>query len=137
MSPQRAAPALMPDTDEDESALEGRWLFREHRYRERKASLVRKCKSLALKRDGFLRCEVCRMVFAEVYGGMGKQFIECHHTRPIEKMQPGEETRIRDFALVCSNCHRILHLGGSLMTVQRLRETVELARAKRIAADIY
>lgn len=122
--------AVDQDVDEEESAPEGRWLSRQHRYRERNRALTRKRKRLALAKYGVLRCEVCGMVFPEVYGGMGKEFIECHHTRPIEKMQPGEETKVKDLALVCSNCHGILHRGGSIMTIERLREIVKSGRPK-------
>jgi 5-methylcytosine-specific restriction enzyme A len=44
--------------DEERGAPEGQILFRQHRLRERKASLVRKKKALA-KRHGVYSCEAC------------------------------------------------------------------------------
>jgi predicted HNH restriction endonuclease len=33
----------------------------------------------------------------------------------------------KDFRVVCSNCHRMLHKGGRLLDVQELKKIIELA----------
>lgn len=43
------------------------------------------------------------------YGEVGKDFIECHHTVPVSELTEGMKTKLSDMALVCSNCHRMLH----------------------------
>lgn len=41
---------------------------------------------------------------------VGKGFIEAHHTKLVSTLhENGEETKIEELALVCSNCHRMLH----------------------------
>jgi len=117
-----ASPA---DFEGDDEAPEGRVLSRLHRIRERKSALVRRKKELALLKTGVLRCEACDLVFRDRYGDLGKGFIECHHNVPISELKAGETTRLRDLSLVCSNCHRMLHRGGELLSVGALRQLVQ------------
>ncbi len=115
------APTISQDLDEDEEAPEGRVLLKQHKVRERNQSLVRKKKAQVLKRQGKLQCEVCGFDFHKVYGDLGQTFIECHHTIPISELKPGARTTLKDLALVCANCHRMLHRGGENLTVGGLR----------------
>ncbi len=58
-------------------------------------------------------CEVCGFNFEKMYGDIGKKFIVAHHLRPIgTRGEKGEITRQEDIALVCENCHRMLHIRG-------------------------
>jgi len=111
---------LTADLDEDEEAPEGRVLLRQHKVRERNQSLVRNKKAQVLKRQGKLWCEVCSFDFQAVYGELGEGFIECHHTVPVSKLHPGHKTQLKDLALVCGNCHRMLHRGGENLTIKEL-----------------
>ena len=97
------------DEDDDFEAEEGRLLTVQHHRRERNRKLVDKCKRRALKRDGRLRCEACAFDFLEAYGERGRGFIECHHTRPVHTLRPGDRTKVDELALVCANCHRMIH----------------------------
>jgi len=112
------------EVDEEAEAPEGRVLFRVHRTRERNPSLVKKRKQAALKKSGCLRCEVCGFDFQKVYGDLGQSYIECHHTVPLSELKPGAITRLKDLALVCANCHRMLHRGGETVTIKELRKTL-------------
>jgi 5-methylcytosine-specific restriction protein A len=112
-------------SDEDEFP-EGRVLTRVHRLRERNASLVRKKKQTALKKNGCLACEVCDFDFSKVYGSIGEGFIECHHTVPLSELKKTTKTRLRDLALVCANCHRMLHRTRPWISVHGLREKLLL-----------
>ncbi len=40
---------------------------------------------------------------------IGSDFIEGHHTVPISELKGEVKTKVKDVALVCSNCHRMLH----------------------------
>ena len=105
-------------TSEDEGDFpERRVLYRLHRQRERNASLVKKKKQLAKS----LACEVCGFDFLECYGELGKGYIECHHTKPISEYQPGERTKLADLALVCANCHRMLHRKRPWLSIEELK----------------
>jgi 5-methylcytosine-specific restriction protein A len=92
-----------------------------HQRRERARHLVEKRKALALSKHGKLECEVCGFNFATVYGDRGTGFIECHHTKPVETLGDGTRTRLQDLALVCSNCHRMIHAKRLWLTIAELK----------------
>lgn len=115
-------PGIHPEQDEAE-AVEGRILFRAHRMRERDPSLVKRKKASVQQRLGRLPCEACDMDFADRYGELGAGFIECHHKLPLAAGET-RTTTINDLALVCPNCHRMLHRARPPLTVEQLRELV-------------
>jgi 5-methylcytosine-specific restriction protein A len=58
------------------------------------------------------RCQACELKFAKRYGEIGKGFIEAHHLRPIATLEEGVPVKYdvaADFAVLCSNCHRMIH----------------------------
>lgn len=112
------------EVDEPE-APEGRLLTRTHQVRERNATLIKKKKKEVLHQTGKLACEVCGFDFYCVYGELGSGFAECHHTKPISKLLAGEKTRTTDLAIVCANCHRMLHRGCEWPSVAELRSTLK------------
>ena len=113
------------DPDEEfAEAEEGRLLTRLHRHRERNRKLVEAKKQRALKQHGALRCEACSFDFGKRYGMRGQGFIECHHTRPVHELSEGHKTRLTDLALVCANCHRIIHVRRPWLSIEQLRAMV-------------
>ncbi|MFC8798020.1 HNH endonuclease [Streptomyces griseoincarnatus] len=105
--------------DEEYGALEGRILFREHRRRERDRALVAKKKQSVLKKTGRLACEVCDFESSEAYGVEG--VIDVHHVVPLHEI--GESvTTMKDLALVCPTCHRVLHKHQPIITPAVLRQ---------------
>ena len=57
-------------------------------------------------------CQACDLNFADRYGEIGQGFIEAHHLRPISSLDEGVATELNvadDFAVLCSNCHRMIH----------------------------
>lgn len=123
-----------PALDEEEySAAEGEVLLRQHRLRERDRALVSKKKEQAFRRDGVLQCEACGFIFGEVYGELGEGFIECHHTTPLAHLRPGQITRLQDLALVCANCHRMLHRNGQIRSISALQDVIQSARAQPLS----
>lgn len=110
---------------ENESEIEGRYLLRWHAYRERNPVLRRKKINSALARDGALTCEVCGFDFGRTYGERGQGYIECHHVEPLHVV--GEAPRsIRDLALLCANCHRMIHTRPPWPTPAELRDIIRL-----------
>lgn len=105
-------------------AAEGAVLTRVHRVRERSAKLIAAKKRQVMDAEGALRCEGCAFDFHETYGDRGEGFIECHHTRPVSELTPGERTRIEDLALVCCNCHRMIHVRRPWLSMSELRSLV-------------
>ena len=112
--------------DEDEEFPEGRIIRRLHNMKERSLSASRKKKAQVLKKTGKLECEVCSFDFAQYYGKEGYGFAECHHVRPLAELKGERKTKIDDLAIVCANCHRILHLIRPWVTVHQLRDRLIL-----------
>ena len=108
--------------EEDEEASEGKLLTRVHKYRERDRKLVKKKKESALSRFGNLKCEVCSFDFVEEYGERGKGFAECHHKVPVSELDPGHKTKLSDLAILCANCHRMIHVSKPWLTLYELEE---------------
>jgi 5-methylcytosine-specific restriction protein A len=93
--------------DSDYVAHEGesRRSFVLHRRRE---AALRKKKLLAslIENDGVLRCAVpgCGFDFKARYGKLGEGYADA----PSE----GTKTSLKDLAVVCANCHAMIHVGG-------------------------
>lgn len=118
----KEAVSIQTPDNEEAQAIEGRVLFRFHRIRERNQNLVNKKKRLVFAQCGELRCEVCSFNFEYQYGSLGKGYIECHHTVLLSKLEPTKKTKLSDLALVCSNCHRMLHRG--LLSIEELKSRI-------------
>lgn len=107
--------------DEDRGFPEGKAKYREHLFRERNSTVIKKAKCQFKKDNGTLYCEVCGFDFEKTYGEIGSDFIEAHHTIPISEMSTDSETRIKDLIMVCSNCHRMLHRKRPWVTKAALK----------------
>lgn len=113
-------------SDEDvESFPEGKIAFRRHRQRERNKKVIDKAKALAIKRDGKLACTICDFDFANTYGPLGEGFIEGHHTKPLADAVGEVKTKVEDIALVCSNCHRMLHRRKDWLHADELKSLIK------------
>jgi 5-methylcytosine-specific restriction enzyme A len=110
--------------DEEMSALEGeiRIQMSRHRARERALRKAKIVQALAQSR-GHLRCEVpgCGFDFRETYGEIGRGFAEVHHLKPLANLEAPYRTRLTDLAIVCSNCHAVIHRGGESRPLDEVR----------------
>ena len=70
---------------------------------------------------------VCDFDFEEVYGELGKDFIEVHHTKPLSSLEHEVEVNPEeDLVCLCSNCHRMIHRNrNKIMTVEELKKLME------------
>lgn len=110
------------DDAEEIFAKEGEVLYKLHKLRERNNKIIKTKKETYLKINGKLDCEVCKFDFHERYGTIGKGFVECHHRTPLYKLEPNTKTKLSDLALVCSNCHRMLHRQISTLSIDDLKK---------------
>lgn len=97
--------------------------YRWHRRAERSATLARRAKEI----HG-TTCQVCETDLVAVYGSVAAGYIEAHHLTPFASLE-GRPTALdpeSDFAVVCPNCHRMLHMGPPY--------TLDELRAMRVAA---
>ncbi|MFZ4685379.1 MAG: HNH endonuclease [Hyphomonadaceae bacterium] len=104
-------------------ATEGALVTRLHRIRERDPEIVRRKKADALKRHGKLSCDACGFDFAARYGARGEGYIECHHIQPLSASAE-RTTRLADMALLCANCHRMVHARAPWLSVDELRAAI-------------
>lgn len=125
LSGEAAYPTDVDEIDDpDHEADESGYIVRVHKSRERSAALTRRKKEQVLKQEKRLACEVCSFDFEAAYGELGASYIECHHTKPVAELKPGETTKLSELALVCSNCHRMIHRRRPMLSIEELRGTL-------------
>ncbi len=117
---------LIPEEEDGElnEVQEGAVIYKLHKYRERDLSIVLKKKNTVFAKDGKLLCEACQFDFNIKYGELGFKYIECHHRTPLANFTSTSITTINDLALVCSNCHRMLHRKSESLSVEKLRQLI-------------
>jgi len=104
-----------------DTVKEGQVLYKLHKVRERDKTIIAEKKKSVLKANGKLECEACGFNFENKYGEIGKGFIECHDIVPLSKFDGSKETKLKDLALVCSNCHRMLHRDISVLNIDEFK----------------
>jgi 5-methylcytosine-specific restriction protein A len=123
----RGLPDTIDESMDGVEAVEGRIITAMHRTRERSRRLVDLRKKEAIHKTGTLSCEVCSFNFLARYGERGQDFIECHHTKPVWTLGDGTPTRLVDLALLCSNCHRMIHARRPWLSVEGLKACLQVS----------
>lgn len=121
------APPPLPDVDQGEFGLEGNARLVAHLRKERDSSIVATKKAAVLKTTGRLCCEVCGFDFKKIYGDLGNEFCEVHHINPLSKSDGVVRTTLSDLAVVCSNCHRIIHRSNPMLSISGLKRLCVLS----------
>ena len=101
----------------DFTATEGNRRLVLHLQRERNQTVVRKKKKYAASLD----CEVCGFSFGRAYGSAASEYCEVHHLLPLSDIEHSTQTRIEDLAILCANCHRVVHLHNPPHTLNQVR----------------
>lgn len=108
--------------DETARALEG--AATESKSRRRNPTLRRK--ALA-KANGV--CAVCGTDFKSYANGLGQRCLVVHHTRQIRDYDDIEETKLSDLAVVCANCHMLIHTDSEqALSVSQVAALIRKAR---------
>jgi len=115
----------LPDVDRYLSGKEGNPRLVSHLKRERNLKIVKEKKKQVLKLEGKLCCEVCDFDFKKTYGKYGEDFCEAHHLKQLSKTDGEVETTLQDLAIVCSNCHRIIHKNIPMLTINKLKRALK------------
>jgi hypothetical protein len=129
--PETATAAILSEleiTNPELAATEGRQKLVSHIVKERNPKIVNEKKQQAIKNNN-LKCKACSFSFSATYD---TNFIECHHIIPIG--QAGvRETKLEDLALVCANCHRMLHkkFDGQYLSISQLQERIKAVGLKK------
>ncbi|UQZ54168.1 restriction endonuclease [Bacillus subtilis] len=117
-------------TEDDMGFEEGKKKLKQHIVRERNPQVIKLAKERFKQAHGRLFCEVCNFDFYETYGELGEDFIEGHHTIPVSELGEGQKTRVEDIALVCSNCHKMLHRRRPWLKKEELMKLINDYREK-------
>ena len=62
----------------------------------------------ALERSGGF-CAACGQNFSQILCGRGMRALQVHHKRQLSLEEDPVETTLEDLAVVCANCHAIIH----------------------------
>jgi 5-methylcytosine-specific restriction protein A len=124
-----------PDLDTiDIPEGEGSVVLRAHLRRERNPKLRRRKLDDTKRRGLPVACEACDFDFGRTYGAHGLDYIECHHRIPLHVT--GEtQTKLADLALLCSNCHRMIHRTKRWLTVEELKAVIDEQRRALSGSD--
>lgn len=104
---------------------EGKLVERIHKTRERNSKVIAIAKANYKHTHGKLFCQVCGFDFEKVYGTIGKDFIEGHHTIAVSEMKEGHITKPEEIAMLCANCHRMVHKKRPWLTMSKLNSLLK------------
>ncbi len=68
-----------------------------------------------------LDCEVRGFSFSHTYGAAAAKYCEVHHLLPFSNVNDIARTRMEDLAIVCANCHRVVHLQNPPYTLVQVK----------------
>lgn len=115
------------DEEDDEHCLaeENLRSLREHKRIERNKKLATRAKKI----HGYV-CQACGFDFQKQYGTLGTGFIEAHHLTPLSELKVEKVTLDprRDFTVLCSNCHRMIHRSEFVGKVEEFRSKYVVQR---------
>lgn len=108
----------------EEEFFEGRLVTAVHHRRERSPKL--RAKLLAARASaGKLCCDGCGWAPGTVDAIIADAAFEAHHLAPLAATGP-RSSRLADLALLCANCHRLVHrwiaVKGEWIGTERIRE---------------
>jgi len=111
----------------DEEPVEERKKYITHRVIERNSKTVK----LVKKVKGYI-CEACGFDFVKFYGKISlnkknEPYIEAHHLIPLSSLNEGEKKSYdieKDFSVLCSNCHRMVHKKNPPLTIEELKKFI-------------
>ena len=112
-SEERAAADLL--------AQEGSKVLRTHFIKERDPSLRAAKRRTFLKEHGLLFCQACGIKQTDFPKELGSACFEIHHLLPIGKRDGQESTRLSDLAIVCANCHRMIHSEQVMLSLEEIK----------------
>jgi Zn finger protein HypA/HybF involved in hydrogenase expression len=90
-----------------------------------KTKRSRKLRDMAFKAaDGV--CCVCQRDYSKVLGGRGVRVLQVHHREQLSVRDAPSITKLSELAVVCANCHLLLHLdSGKALNIEELRAMLQ------------
>lgn len=111
---------------EEEAGLTDLFEQRKYSYH-RRIERNSKASKEAKKALGYV-CQACGFDFEKRYGPLGEKFIEAHHLTPLSELPEGKpvpQDPKKDFAVLCANCHRMIHRKDAPKDLAAFRELVQ------------
>lgn len=99
----------------------------------RESIVLSRTRSAALRREALKLsggiCEGCGLNFSTLLNGRGLRALQVHHKKQLALRETPEATALVDLAVVCANCHAIIHADPKVaLAVEELREQWERER---------
>ena len=111
---------IKKDISNNYMAKEGKKTYSKTKRYERNPKLRKK----AIKYHG-LKCNICGFDFEEIYGELGKNYIEVHHKNPLSKIDKEvKKSAKKDLITICSNCHRMIHRFKKVITIDKMKKII-------------
>jgi hypothetical protein len=116
--------------DETVSAVEGELRMRLVKHRSREQKLRRSKIAAAMRQDHRLRCEVtgCGFDFFAQYGSLGQEYALVHHLNSLAGRAKAGHTPLNELAIVCANCHAMIHQGGECRSLKTIAAAIRSAK---------
>jgi hypothetical protein len=112
-----------PISAAESAALEG-LMTETVRYSRRRSGLLR---AEALRRAGGV-CAACGRQYSTYLDGLGERVLQVHHRRQLAATDVPRLTRSSDLAVLCANCHALVHSNPQRsLPVERLRTMIQAA----------
>jgi len=121
---------VLPDAATPLAEAEDYTRWRTHRRLDRNPSLAKKAKAV----HGYT-CEACGLDMEKLYGPLGEGYIEAHHLVPVHELRGRvvERDPVADFAVLCPNCHRMIHRSVVSHDVHALRGSISRSEYARLS----
>lgn len=92
----------------------------------RESVVLSRSRSAILRREALRvsggTCACCGVDFSQVLNGRGLRALQVHHIRQLALRETPEATTLSDLAVVCANCHAIIHTDLKVaMKVEELK----------------
>ena len=114
-----AAAAKTAKEEQRRAAIEGQIERRQVLWRKRNRGLIE-----AKKVRSNYQCEVCGLRYDGMYGPLGSDYIVAHHIDLLAGKRVRRRTTMDDIALLCANCHAMIHRTDPLVRPAELRKKV-------------
>ena len=100
----------------------------------RESIVLSRTRSAMLRREALKlssgTCEGCGVNFSLLLGGRGLRALQVHHKKQLALRTTPEATSLTDLAVVCANCHAIIHTDPrKAMPVEEIRKQWSQERA--------
>lgn len=102
-----------------EASVEEKRRYSLHRRLDRRANRAK-----VFRAHGSDECQACTFRFEDKFGPLGAGYFEAHHLTPLSSLSPGEVRKYdykTDFAILCANCHRMIHRLDDSSDLDQLR----------------